>query len=260
MDRRLGASGSPMGYYVGRAGLLTARCRTMAVSTHLNIDLAEYDERIRTFIPHYEEMLDAAATALLAASRPIGTLVDLGTGTGALAQRMATAARRARLVGIDEDPGMLAIAARRLPRRRTTLVCDSFLRATLPRCDAVTASFALHHIEHHRDRKALYRRIAIALRRGGVLISADCYPAAGVALSARGRRMWRDHLAESYGGREAERFLRAWSHEDFYVPLPVELALLAAAGLSAEVAWRRDSFAVIVATPTSSGPGRLPRR
>jgi SAM-dependent methyltransferase len=232
----------------------------MAVSTHLNIDLGEYDARIRTFIPNYEEMLDAAVAALPAASRPIRTLVDLGIGTGALAGRMAKAAPRARLIGIDEDQGMLAMAARRLPRRRTTLVCDSFLRATLPRADAVTASFALHHIEHHRDRKALYLRIAAALRRGGVLISADCHPPADAALAARGRLLWRDHLASAYGRREAERFLRAWSHEDFYVPLPVELATLHEAGLTPEVTWRRDAFAVIVATPTSSARGRPRRR
>lgn len=232
----------------------------MAVSTHLQIDLADYDARIRTFIPHYEEMLDAAATALVAVSRPVDTLVDLGTGTGALAGRMLAAARGARLIGIDEDQGMLAMAGRRLPSRRTTLVCESFLRASLPRCDAVTASFALHHIEHLRERKALYRRVATALRRGGALITADCHPPVDPTLAARGRRLWLDHLASSYGRREAGRFLRAWSHEDFYVPLSVELTLLEAAGLSPEVTWRRDSFAVIVATLTSSGSGRLRRR
>jgi hypothetical protein len=34
----------------------------MAVSSHLGIDVAEYDERIRTFVPYYEEMLDVCAT------------------------------------------------------------------------------------------------------------------------------------------------------------------------------------------------------
>lgn len=220
----------------------------MAVSTHLNIDLGEYDARIRTFIPHYEEMLEAAVAALPAAGRPIEAVVDLGTGTGALAHRVAKAATRARLVGIDEDEGMLALAARRLPRARTTLVFDSFLRAPLPRCDAVTASFSLHHIEHHRAKRALYRRIKAALRPGGVLISADCHPATHGPLAATGRALWRDHLAASYGRRKAEGFLRAWSHEDFYVPLAAELSLMRGAGLTPEVTWRRDSFAVIVAS------------
>lgn len=220
----------------------------MAVSTHLKIDLGEYDARIRTFIPFYEDMLDAAVAALVAAGRPIETVVDLGTGTGALAARAAKAVTHARLVGIDEDEGMLAMAARRLPARRTTLVFDNFVKATLPRCDAVTASFALHHVEHRRTKGALYRRIRAALRPRGVLVSADCHPATNAARAAAGRAAWRDHLASSYGRRKAEGFLEAWSHEDFYVPLEAELALIRGAGLSPEVAWRRDSFAVIVAT------------
>jgi SAM-dependent methyltransferase len=220
----------------------------MAVAAHLAIDLAEYDDRIRTFIPRYEEMLDGAVSSLRAASRPLSLVVDLGTGTGALAARVARTARRARLVGIDEDEGMLAMARRRLPGRRTTLRCESFLEATLPRCDAVIASFALHHVAERRTKKALYRRIGTALRRGGVLVSADCYPPEHPALAAAGRTAWRDHLAASYGPRQADAFLRAWSHEDFYVPLDAELAMMRAAGLSPEVTWRRDAFAVIAAT------------
>jgi tRNA (cmo5U34)-methyltransferase len=220
----------------------------MAVSSHLKIDLSEYDARIRTFIPHYQAMLTAAVAALKAAGRPVETVVDLGTGTGALAGLVAAELKRARLVGIDEDAGMLAMAVRRLPRRRARLVHGNFLKAALPRCDAVTASFALHHIEHPRTKRALYRRVQAALRPGGVMVSADCHPATNPALAATGRTLWRDHLATTYGRREAEAYLRAWAHEDFYTPLVEELSLLRAAGLSPEVAWRRDAFAVIVAT------------
>ena len=49
----------------------------MAVATHLKIDIDEYDTRIRTFIPYYEEMLDAAVEALPAAGRTIETVAAL---------------------------------------------------------------------------------------------------------------------------------------------------------------------------------------
>jgi ubiquinone/menaquinone biosynthesis C-methylase UbiE len=218
----------------------------MAVSAHLKIDLAEYDARIRTFIPHYEEMLDAAVAALCAARPRLDVVVDLGTGTGALASRVARAAASARLVGVDEDAGMLAMARRRLPARRTTLVHENFLAAAVPRCDAVTASFALHHVADRRRKAALHRRLRAALRPGGVIVSADCHPAADARLQAAGRAAWLDHLAATYGRRQAHAFLRAWSHEDFYVPLDAELALMRRAGLSVDVAWRRDAFAVVV--------------
>src|SRR5713226_3203952 len=129
----------------------------MGVATHLGIRLAEYDARIRTFIPDYEEMLDVAAAAVPARAR---TLVDLGIGTGALAARCLEIAPRARVVGIDVDPQILALAARRL-RDRATLAAGTFLRTPLPSCDAVVASFALHHVRTRAAKAALYRRIRI---------------------------------------------------------------------------------------------------
>ena len=56
----------------------------MSVASHLGISVREYDRRIRTFIPNYEEMLDEAASALDPAA---ATIIDLGVGTGALSAR-----------------------------------------------------------------------------------------------------------------------------------------------------------------------------
>jgi ubiquinone/menaquinone biosynthesis C-methylase UbiE len=221
----------------------------VSVSAHLAINLDEYDARIRTFIPDYEEMLDEA-THVLGLRRP-RTVIDLGTGTGALPLRVAKRIPGATFVGIDEDAGMLATAARRLRRRRVTLVHDSFVRAALPACDAITASFALHHIEQPSVKRRLFRRAHRALRRGGILVSADCHPPASPWLAADGRRAWLGHLASAYGRRQAQRFLQAWAKEDVYTTLDVEERLLQAAGFSTTVVWRRNPFAVIVAERAS---------
>lgn len=215
----------------------------MSVATHLGIDLAEYDARIRTFIPDYELMLDAAASAVPAGA---GTIVDLGVGTGALGARCLARARRAHLVGVDVDTGMLDVAARRLGKR-ATLVAGSFLRAPLPPCDAAVASFALHHVRTRRLKATLYSRLRKAIRRGGRLIVIDCQPARNAKLARAQMDAWRAHLRRSYTPQQANRFLRAWGKEDVYVPLDDELALMQAAGFRTEVLWRRGAFAVIVA-------------
>jgi SAM-dependent methyltransferase len=221
----------------------------VAVSSHLVIDIDEYDERIRTFVPYYEEMLDVVAHVL--ALREPNTVTDLGVGTGALSARIADVCRGVALTGIDEDAGMLSIARRRLAVRHATLVHDSFLDATLPRCDAIMASLALHHIETQAAKQSLFVRAHAALRRGGVFVSADCHPPTADWLADKARRMWQAHLAAHYGKRKAGDYLRAWAKEDFYTTLDTEMRLMQSAGFAPDVVWRRDAFAVIVAERAS---------
>ena len=216
----------------------------MGVAAHLGIDLAEYDARIRTFIPEYEEMLDVAAAAIPARTR---TIVDLGTGTGALAARCLDAAPRARVVGIDADPDILTLASRRL-RGRATFMCGTFLRAPLPACDAVVASFALHHVRTRPAKSRLYRRIHEALRPGGLFVSVDCQPAAARGRARAQREAWKSHLRRAYTAQRAAALLDAWSREDVYVPLESEIGLLRTNGFSVEVLWRKNAFAVLMGT------------
>lgn len=215
-----------------------------SAAAHLGIELAEYDQRIRTFIPAYEEMLDAAANAVDARAR---TIVELGVGTGALSARCLKRAPKASVIGIDADPDILALAARRLGRR-ATLQTANFVRAPLPRADVVVASIALHHVRTRSAKARLYRRIRAALNPAGVFISADCHPASAAGRARAQRDAWMVHLRDSYSTRKAEALLRSWRREDAYVPLDAELALLQNAGFIVDVAWRRGMFAVIVAS------------
>lgn len=215
----------------------------MGVATHLGIKLSEYDSRIRTFIPYYEEMLDVAAAAIPSHVR---TIVDLGIGTGALSARCLMRARGARTVGIDVDPEILALAAQRLGNR-ATFTAGSFLRAPLPTCDALVASFALHHVRTRPAKAALYRRVRAALRPGGLFVAVDCHPASDRAVRRAQFDEWRTHLRRAYTPARAEALLEAWSHEDVYVPLDAETALLRSSGFSVELLWRRGAFAVVLA-------------
>jgi len=217
----------------------------MGVARHLGIRLRDYDARIRTFIPRYEEMLDAAAAALTALAGSASLVVDLGVGSGALAKRVAATARDARIVGIDTDDGMLAFARTRLGVRLTTVSGD-FLKIPLPPCDAITASFALHHIRTRRQKARMYARCFAALHRGGVLVNADVCLADNPRLQAADREAWRAHLQRRYGRPRAEQCLRAWAKEDVYFRLKDEVQLLRAAGFVVDVPWRREGFAVIV--------------
>jgi trans-aconitate methyltransferase len=214
----------------------------MGVAAHLGIRLGEYDARIRTFIPDYEEMLDVASVAVPVSAR---TIVDLGTGTGALGARCLERAPRARLIGIDVDADMLAAAARRLGPR-ATLVPQSFLGAAIPSCDVVAASFALHHIRTHELKKSLHRRVRASLGPRGRYITVDCHPALQPALARAQRAAWEAHLRRSYSPTRARHLLASWAGEDVYVALEIEVGLMRKAGFAVEVLWRKGAFAVLL--------------
>lgn len=217
----------------------------MGAAAHLGIKLNEYDAVIRTLIPHYEELITAAGAAAGALARTAPVVVDLGTGSGALAQQILKARPNARLIGIDEDAGMLEMAEKRL-RGRIETVAGNFEQTAIPRCDVISASFALHHIRTGRRKAAMYTRCFQALRRGGMLVSADCSLASAKQLQQSDRAAWLAHLQERYSRAKSAGYLRAWAKEDVYFTLDREVELMTAAGFRVEIAFRKTCFAVVV--------------
>jgi len=217
----------------------------MGAAAHLGIKPGAYDKTIATLIPHYSELIDAAAAAVDIIARNAPAVVDLGTGSGALAQRILKVRPKARLMGIDSDATMLDAATRRL-RGNIQVIEEDFERIRIPRCDVVSASFALHHVATGRRKAALYKRCVTSLRSGGMFVSADCYLASTAEVQKRHRQAWLDHLKKTYSPRKAENFLRTWAKEDVYFTLDREIELLRDAGFTTEVTWRKDCFAVVM--------------
>jgi tRNA (cmo5U34)-methyltransferase len=217
----------------------------MGAAKHLGIKPGEYDRLIATLIPHYSELIDAAASAVDTVARNTPAVVDLGTGSGTLAQRILKVRPKARLIGIDSDASMLATASRRL-RGNIQIIEENFEQIPIPRCDVVSASFSLHHIPTGQRKAALYKRCFQSLRPGGMFVSADCFLASSAVLRKRHRQAWLDHLQRKHTKKKAEHFLRTWAKEDVYFTLDREIELLKDAGFGVEVTWRNDSFAVIV--------------
>ncbi len=225
----------------------------MSVAQHLKIKLSEYDRRIRTFIPNYEEMLNAAARVLELVDKKNPTLVDLGIGTGALSARCLAVKPEAVVHGIDSDADILAMAERRLAkisRQAHDFTMGNFTTVDLPKCEAVVASLALHHITTRAAKQKLYARCFAALRSGGVFLNADCCPALNAKLAQQDVQHWQAHLEQFYSAKQARGFFAAWAEEDTYFPLAHELEMLRAVGFKTEVVWRRAPLAVVVGIKT----------
>jgi tRNA (cmo5U34)-methyltransferase len=220
---------------------------THSVKRHLDVDAERYDVQIRRLIPHYEDMI-ATGVELLGALAPADAhVLDLGGGTGALSFAVLNALPGVRVTVLDVDANMLSQARLRLAQfaDRVSFHECNFLDP-LPAADAVVASLALHHVHDLGVKTALYRAIHKTLSPGGVLLNLD----AAVTEDPRLNGLVFDRMAARMADHgitdaEARGHFAAWSHEDRYFPLQVELSALREAGFDeVECFWRRGLCAV----------------
>lgn len=215
-----------------------------SVRRHLQLEIDLYDEAIRCYIPGYETMIDLAAREV-ARSQPLRVL-DLGAGTGALSEAVLLLSDEAEVVLLDEDAAMLKRARLRLARfgDRVSVLEGSFL-SPLPRCDAVMASLALHHVPRLEDKQRLFERIEKTLPPGGVFVNADATMPTEAEPRAAQYRAWADHLAScGIGTKQAYELFDDWAEEDTYFPREAERDAMRAAGFEVEWIWTEGPMVV----------------
>ena len=217
-----------------------------SVRNHLRLEIDSYDKTIRQFIPGYEEGLTWAAREIVGI-RP--TLVlDLGAGTGALAEAMLEHEGVGVVEAIDVDAEMLDRARIRLKRFgvRARFQRCSF-ESPLPECDAVSACLALHHVPTMERKRALYKGIFRTLRPAGVFVNADVTMSAHPVRQEQCYRIWAGHLVScGIDERRAYEHFDEWASEDTYFPLDDELTAMREAGFDAECAWREPPNTLLV--------------
>jgi tRNA (cmo5U34)-methyltransferase len=217
------------------------------VAGHLGVAAAEYDRTIRTFIPSYDRMLATVVHWLDGHVPRGGLVVDLGAGTGALSAAILDALPDVRVQLIDVDPTMLDVAATRCSAHvgRFELRHARF-EDQLPRCQAVVASLALHHVATHAGKRDLYRAIHAALEPFGLVVVADLLVYPDGPEREGMLRDWYLHMERNgISATEADGHFAQWVEEDFYVSLPDELAIIAGAGFPRpECFWRNGGIAV----------------
>ncbi len=218
-----------------------------SVRRHLHLEVREYDEAIRRFIPGYEAMLAVAAREALAVSP--ARVLDLGSGTGALAGVLLERSSDPVVELLDADPEMLDRARERLaPHGERARFRTGSFTEPLPAADAVTASLSLHHLPTLRQKSEVFRTIAATLPVGGVFVNADVTLPGGEADRAAAFREWASHLVASGIPEErAWQHFREWADEDTYFPVEEEMAAMRDAGLDPRLVWQDRVVTVVSA-------------
>lgn len=132
---------------------------------------------------------------------PGQTVLEIGCGTGSVLLLAAHAVPATTLIGLDPDPSVLAIAARKARRAGVQVRLDRGYADRLPypdgSVDRVLSSLMLHHLPHDQQQAAL-QEVRRVLRPGGRLhlLDIDGSPA---TRAGRLLRLGHVHTADEHG-------------------------------------------------------------
>ena len=136
--------------------------------TESNFDrIAEhYDESLPSHVvDHYLEK----RTAFVVEHCPLGSALDVGCGTGALAARLADAGYE--VTGLDPSEGMLRVLGERRPRVRAVKGSGTSIPFPDGSFDLVLSVATMHHIAAPDDvRRALAEMVRVTSPGGRVLV------------------------------------------------------------------------------------------
>ncbi|MGH7570793.1 MAG: class I SAM-dependent methyltransferase [Gemmatimonadota bacterium] len=174
--------------------------------------LAEvYDRRWATYL-----VASVQKTLHRADVREDDAILDVGCGTGALLEAVATRVPGARLVGVDLSPAMLAVARRKLGDR-ASLVAGEAGRLPFPdhHFDLILSSSSLHYWP---DPAAGLAETARVLKAGGRVVITDwCDDYLACRVVDFLLRILEPAHHRTYGTKACERLLREAGFEEIQV-------------------------------------------
>jgi len=139
--------------------------------SQFHFDPETYLDLMEAEVPNYRRLQEAVAEATTGPT--VTRLLDLGTGTGETLAAVLARHRGATALGLDENPGMLAAAARRLAGRGVELQAGQLTDPLPPGpFDLVVSALAVHHLSGEA-KVALFTQVAAALAPGGRFVLGD---------------------------------------------------------------------------------------
>jgi tRNA (cmo5U34)-methyltransferase len=208
----------------------------------------EFDAFIGTLIPHYPQMVEALVAAIpFERAAPI-RVMDLGCGTGTVAEAVLANFPNVRMTCLDLSEGMIAMAKIKLAEQPHVryLVSDVESHQFDETYDAVVSSLALHHLMTDADKQLIYRRIHESLALGGVFFNADVVLGSSDALQATNMRHWVEYMRQRIPQEEIDgKWIPKYYAEDRPARLADQLAWLTEIGFNdVDVSWKYYNFAV----------------
>ena len=193
-------------------------------------------------------MMDALLAAIPFDSQQLIHVIDLGCGTGTIAERIKEKFPLAKITCMDFAEGMIAMARIKMAACSDIRfqVGDFRTYAFDQKYDVVVSSLALHHLETDLEKRAFYQKIHDSLNPDGVFYNADVILAANDHLGKVYIEKWKEFMRKQVPEDEINnKWMVIYQNEDHPARLMDQLTWLNKIGfMEVDILWKYCNFAV----------------
>jgi|WetSurMetagenome_2_1015567.scaffolds.fasta_scaffold146952_2 tRNA (cmo5U34)-methyltransferase len=215
------------------------------VEKHFEEDAADYDNHIVKFVPFYREQNERMMELVPFEGTAHVRGLDLGAGTGVLAEGILRRYPLAEVTVFDLSENMLNTARERLKKFEDRI---SFQKGDFSKddfgigYDLILSGLSIHHLSNPHKRE-LFRRIYLALQPGGVFLNRDIIRGATDRLEKIYIRLWREYIRSM--GEDDEACMERYYAEDVPAPVEDQLGWMRQAGfVDVCCHWQRTNYAI----------------
>lgn len=200
---------------------------------------AEYDKKIKMTLPCYEEFYKQAADTVRHYCGDNPAWLDVGCGTGKMAQEALRAVKPERFVFCDACAGMIEICRGRFCAPYFAFTVSAVQELEYEKEFDVVTAIQVHHYLQKDERAAAIKKCWRALKPGGIFISYENFAPQGRVIEKLYRDRWQAWQLDQGGTQtDCQRHRERYGKEYFPVSLQEQLQLLKAAGFKeAEILW-----------------------
>ena len=218
------------------------------VKQHFEKEAREFDEIILQLIPYYEEIVEAALTIIQYDNKTRLKVMDLGCGTGTLAQKIKEKYPNSRITCVDIAQNMLKMAQSKLQNYSDiSYQNEDFQELEFEsEYDVIISSLALHHLKSEKQKKKFYNKIYRALAKKGIFINADMVLASNEEVQKVYMEKWKSFMQKNVSKKEVEnKWIPKYHQEDWPVKMMQHIQWLQNIGFKeVDVVWKYYNYAV----------------
>lgn len=220
--------------------------RIETVKNHFEAEAEKFDKIILKLIPYNTEMINALILSIPFKKDEQINVIDLGCGTGTVAQKIKNAFPNSKISCLDIAENMIKLAQKKLGENINSHISNFYEFIFDKKYDVIVSSLALHHLANDKDKIMFYKKIYNALTDNGIFYNADVVLGSNSHLQDLYMTKWKIFIEKNVSLDEIEnKWIVKYKSEDRPASLINHINWLKDIGYkNIEVVWKYYNYCV----------------